>query len=114
MQFSERDIKVAIVAAIVAFVVSVVLLDMKGYIKHTGVDEASVVEEFKLIVVGTDSATKVSSKSANKEAFCAQGHLFLRPQKNNSGNAVAGLLVDGKSRPILCSSKLPSPGISNE
>ena len=111
MKLTERDIKVAIVAALVAFVVSVVLLDMKGYIKHVGSDDAAVVEEFKLVVVGAAEVTRVSSKSSNKEAFCADGHLLLRPQKNNSGNDVAGLLVDAKNRAIPCSTDLPAPGL---
>ncbi|MEH6345111.1 MAG: hypothetical protein V7785_08505 [Bermanella sp.] len=111
MKLTERDIKIAIVAALLAFTVSVVLLDMKGYIKHTGSDEASVVEEFKLLAVGAEELTRVSSKSANKEAFCADGHLLIRPQKNNSGNAVAGLLVDAKNRTIPCSTELPAPGM---
>ncbi len=111
MKLTERDIKVAIVAALLAFTVSVVLLDMKGYIKHTGSDEASVVEEFKLLAVGAEELTRVSSKSANKEAFCADGHLLIRPQKNNSGNTVAGLLVDAKNRTIPCSTELPAPGM---
>ncbi len=112
MKLTERDIKVAIVAALLAFTVSVVLLDMKGYIKHTGSDDAAVVEEFKLLAVGAEELTRVSSKSANKEAFCADGHLLIRPQKNNSGNKnVAGLLVDAKNRTVPCSTELPAPGI---
>ena len=110
MKLTERDIKVAIVAALLAFTVSVVLLDMKGYIKHTSSGDAAVVEEFKLLAVGAAELTRVSSKSSNKEAFCADGHLLLRPQENNSGNDVAGLLVDSKSRAIPCSSELPAPG----
>ncbi len=111
MKLTERDIKVAIVAALLAFTVSVILLDMKGYIKHAGSDDAAVVEEFKLLAVGAAELTQVSSKSSNKEAFCADGHLLLRPQKNNSGNEVAGLLVDAKNRAIACSTKLPAPGL---
>lgn len=109
MQFTERDIKVAIGAAVLAFIVSVVLLDMKGYIKHVGSDDQAVVEEFQLVIIGTDGLTKVSSKSANKEAFCADGYLFLRPEKNKSGKSIAGLLVDKKQRPVRCSSELPAP-----
>ena len=111
MKFTERDIKVAIVASLVAFVVAVVLLDMKGYIKHSGSGDEAVVEEFKLLVVGATELTRVSSKSANKEAFCADGHLLIRPQKNNSGKTVAGLLVDAKNRAIPCSTELPAPGL---
>lgn len=109
MKFTERDIKVAMGTAVVAFVLSVVLLDMKGYIKHVGSDDQAVVEEFQLVIIGAEGLTKVSSKSANKEAFCADGYLFLRPEKNNSGKTIAGLLVDAKQRPVRCSSQLPAP-----
>jgi hypothetical protein len=109
MNITERDVKVGIVAAIAAFIVSVVMLDMNGYIKHVGTDAQTVVEEFKLVVVGVEAQTKVSSKSSNKEAFCADGYLLLRPQKNQSGKSVAGLLVDAKNRPVPCSRELPAP-----
>lgn len=109
MTITERDMKVGIIAAIGAFIVSVVMLDMNGYIKHVGSDAKAVVEEFKLVVVGVDAQTKVSSKASNKEAFCADGYLLLRPQKNQSGKHVAGLLVDAKERPIPCSRELPIP-----
>lgn len=109
MTFTERDIKVAIAAAIVAMIVAVIMLDMNGYIKHVGNDDAAVVEEFKLVIVGIEAQTKVSSKSSNKEAFCADGYLLLRPEKNQSKKDVAGLLVDAKNRPIRCSTELPAP-----
>lgn len=109
MKLNERDMKVGIVSAIGAFIVSVVMLDMNGYIKHVGTDAKTVVESFNLVIVGTESETKVSSKASNKEAFCADGYLLLRPQKNQSGKQVAGLLVDGKNRPIPCSRELPIP-----
>lgn len=108
MKLNERDMKVGIVSAIGAFIVSVVMLDMNGYIKHVGSDAQTVVETFNLVIVGKDQ-TKVSSKSSNKEAFCADGYLLIRPEKNQSGKQVAGLLVDGKNRPIPCSRELPIP-----
>ena len=110
MKFTERDIKVAIVAAIVAFAVAVIMLDMKGYIKHVTEDDANVIENFKLLSVDVKSTTKVSPKSSNKEAFCVDGYLLVRPQKNKSGTAVAGILVDDKNRAIACSTDLPAPG----
>lgn len=110
MSFTERDLKVAIVAAIVAFIVSVVMLDWKGYINHVSNADGAVVEEFKLVLIGEEGDFKVSPKSSNKEAFCADGYLLLRPEKSNSDKAVAGLLVDGKKRAIRCSRELPAPG----
>ncbi len=109
MKLSERDIKVAIVAAIGAFVVSIVLLDMKGYIKHSSVEDTAVIAEFKLMGMGAEGMARISSKSANKEAFCADGYLLMRPQKSETTKVVAGLLVDEKNRPVVCSTTLPSP-----
>lgn len=110
MKLTERDIKVAIVSAIGAFVVAVVMLDMKGYINHASEEDKDIIEHFKLLSLDVNSTTKVSPKSSNKEAFCIDGYLLVRPQKNNSGNAVAGILVDDKNRGIPCSQDLPSPG----
>ncbi len=109
MSLSERDIKVAIVSGIICLIVAVVMLDINGYIKHVGGDEQSVIDEFKLVVLTPGAEMKLSSKSANKEAFCANGYLMVRPQDNKSGKTVAGVLVDGKNRPIPCSTSLPSP-----
>ena len=111
MKLAERDIKVAIVAAIIAFAVSVIMLDMKGYIKHVSEADENVIAELKVLSVDVKSTTKVSPKSSNKEAFCVDGYLLVRPQKNNSGNAVAGILVDDKNRAIACSKELPAPGL---
>lgn len=110
MQFTERDIKVAIAAAIAAFIVSVVMLDMKGYIVHSDKEDQAVIETFKLMKIGVEGSTEISSKSSNKEAFCADGYLLVRPQKNKSGNEVAGILVNSKNRPVPCSTELPAPG----
>jgi hypothetical protein len=110
MQLSERDMKVAIISAIVAFAVSVFMLDWKGYIVHSEKDDKNVIETFKLMAIGIDGSTEISSKSSNKEAFCADGFLLVRPQKNNSGKQVAGIMVNDKNRPIKCSTELKAPG----
>ena len=109
MKFTERDTTVAIAAAVLAFIVSVIALDMHGYINHSNKADSNVIESFKLVVMGTDGFAKVSSKSSNKEAFCADGFLLIRPQQNKSGNQVAGLLVNDKNRPVPCSTELPAP-----
>ncbi|NVK36426.1 MAG: hypothetical protein HWE18_00755 [Gammaproteobacteria bacterium] len=110
MKLTERDIKVAIASAIVAMVVSVVMLDMKGYINHLDESDKNVIDTFKLLSLDVNSTTKVSPKASNKEAFCVDGYLLIRPQKNESGKAVAGVLVDAKNRGIPCSRDLPAPG----
>lgn len=108
-KLSEREIKVALVTAVLTMVVSVLMLESKGYIKHLNEADKAVIGEFRLVEIGPDSPQKVSNKPANKEAFCADGYLMMRPEKNQSGKPVAGLLVDEKNRPILCSTELPSP-----
>jgi len=110
MKLSERDIKVAIVSAILAMAVSVFMLDFHGYIKHSTKADKNVIDQFKLLSLDVKSSTKVSPKSSNKEAFCVDGYLLIRPEKNNSGNTVAGILVDQKDRGIPCSRELPAPG----
>ncbi|MGR6870886.1 hypothetical protein ACU6U9_00940 [Pseudomonas sp. HK3] len=110
MKLTERDIKVAIVAAILAFAVAVIMLDMKGYIKHMSAEDENVIDTLRVLSVDLESTTKVSPKSSNKEAFCVDGYLLVRPEKNNSGNAVAGIIVDDKNRAIACSKVLLAPG----
>jgi len=110
MQISERDIKVAIISAIAAFILSVVMLDMKGYIVHTDKEDQMVIETLRLMKIGVEGSTRISSKSSNKEAFCADGYLLVRPQKNKSGEMLAGIVVNGKNRPIPCSTELAAPG----
>jgi len=111
MKLSERDIKVAIVSAVIAMAVSVIMLDTNGYINHPSEADANVIDHFQLLSLDVNSTTKVSPKSSNKEAFCVDGYLLIRPEKNNSGNSVAGILVDGKKRGIPCSRQLPAPGM---
>ena len=106
---TERDIKFAIIAAIAAFITSVVMLDMNGYINHSDKNSAKLVDEFRLIRIVPGEPLKISPKNANKEAFCADGFLLIRPQKNQSGDKVAGILIDDKDRGIRCSEELPSP-----
>lgn len=108
-KLSEREIKVAMVSGVLAVVVSVIALDTKGYIRHSEAADAAIIGEFKLIHLAENTEMRVSNRPSNKEAFCADGYLMMHPQKNETGNQVAGLLVDEKNRPILCSTELPSP-----
>ncbi len=109
LSFTERDIKVAIAAAVVAVITSVVMLDMNGYINHSDKNSAKLVDEFRLIRIVPGEALKISPKDANKEAFCVDGYLLIRPQKNQSKEEVAGILIDDKDRGIRCSQSLPAP-----
>lgn len=109
MTFTERDLKVAIAAAVIAFITSVVMLDMNGYINHSDKNSDKLVDEFRLIRIVPGEALKISPKDANKEAFCVDGYLLIRPQKNQSGAEVAGILIDDKDRGVRCSQALPAP-----
>lgn len=84
---------------IIGIVVSVVALDMYGYIKHPSELDRATIDEFKLLALQTQSDVKVSSKTSGKEAFCTNGYLLLRP---TNGNEIAGILVDSKTRAISC------------
>ena len=61
--------------------------------------DKATIDEFRLLSLQTDANVKVSEKSSGKEAFCANDYLLVRP---TNGNAVAGILVDKKNRPIQC------------
>jgi len=83
----------------IGLVVAVITLEMYGYIKHPSETDKATIDEFRLLSLQTDANVKVSEKSSGKEAFCANDYLLVRP---TNGNAVAGILVDKKNRPIQC------------
>jgi len=95
----EDKVKWIAVGLFVGIIVSVLALDWYGYINHPSELDGATIAEFKLIALETEAATKVSPKDSGKEAFCANGYLLLRP---TNGNEVAGILVDGKKRPVHC------------
>jgi hypothetical protein len=101
-KLSEREIKVAMVSAFVTIFVSVGMLEYKGYIKHSSPADTSIIDEFKLLSLNPDATQKMSPKSSGKQAFCSDGYLLVRPTNNQS---VAGVLVDGKNRGIICTTK---------
>lgn len=84
---------------IIGLVVAVITLEMYGYIKHPSELDKATIAEFKLLSLQTDAKVRVSEKNSGKEAFCANDYLLVRP---TNGNAVAGILVDKKNRPIQC------------
>lgn len=95
----EDKVKWIAVGLFVGIIGSVIALDWYGYIKHPSEIDSATIAEFKLVALNTEAATKVSPKNSGKEAFCANDYLLLRP---TNGNEVAGILVDGKKRPIHC------------
>lgn len=111
MKMTQRDIRVAIISAVVTVITSVVMLDINGYINHSDSNSDKLVDEFRLIRIMPGEVLKMSPKSANKEAFCVDGYLLIRPENNKTGNQVAGILIDEKERGIRCSASLPAPDV---
>lgn len=100
LKLSEREIKVAIVSAFITIIVSIGMLDYKGYIQHSNPEDGAVIAEFKLLSLNQGSALKVSPKSSGKTAVCNDGYLLIRPDNDRN---VAGILVDARNRGINCS-----------
>lgn len=84
---------------VIGLVVAVITLEMYGYIKHPSEVDKATIAEFKLLSLQTEADVRVSEKDSGKEAFCANDYLLVRP---TNGNAVAGILVDKKNRPVNC------------
>lgn len=99
LKLSEREIKVAIVSAFIAIIVSVFMLESKGYIQHSSPEDAAVIAEFKLLSLKQGAAQEVSPKSSGKTALCIDGYLLIRPENDKK---VAGVLVDSRNRGISC------------
>ena len=84
---------------IIGVVVAVLAMEYYGFVNHPSKADAATIDEFSLKSLDPKYNVKVSPKSSGKEAFCVDGYLLLRP---TNGVAVAGILVDGKNRPVEC------------
>lgn len=80
-------------------IVAVLAMEYYGYIKHPSETSNARIDEFVLLSLAPEYQTKVSEKPSGKEGFCIDGFLLLRP---TNGKEVAGILVDGKNRPVAC------------
>ncbi|WP_221801022.1 hypothetical protein [Oceanobacter mangrovi] len=98
-QPKEDNAKWIGVGFIIGIIVAVVAMEYYGYIKHPSKADEAVIDEFRLLSVAPEAEVRVSPKPSGKEAFCVDGYLLLRP---TNGKAVAGILVDGKQRPVAC------------
>ena len=99
LKLSEREIKVAIVSAFITILVSVGMLEHKGYIQHSTPEDGAVIAEFKLLSLKQGEALNVSTKSSGKTAICSDGYLLIRPDNDRN---VAGILVDARNRGVNC------------
>lgn len=80
-------------------IVAVLAMEYYGYIKHPSDASNARIDEFVLLSLAPGYDIKVSEKPSGKEGFCLDGYLLLRP---TNGQEVAGILVDGKNRPVAC------------
>lgn len=78
-------------------------LEYYGYLKHPAAEDSARIEEFVLLELNQAVDIKVSNKESGKLAFCSDGYLLMRPDNNKP---VAGILVDGKKRPVRCKSSM--------
>ncbi len=84
---------------IAGVVIAVLAMEYYGFVNHPSKADKALIDEFQLLSLDPGYNIKVSPKSSGKESFCVDGYLLLRP---TNGVAVAGILVDGKNRPVEC------------
>ena len=80
-------------------VLAVLAMEYYGYIQYPTEASNAEIDEFVLLSLSSEYEIKVSEKSSGKVAFCQNGYVLLRP---TNGKSVAGILVDGKNRPVAC------------
>ncbi|WP_461538020.1 hypothetical protein [Spongorhabdus nitratireducens] len=93
-----------ILAVVAAVVITVLMLDMKGYLRHSAEDDAIYLAEFNMLAATPGTEQKLSSRPADQVARCEQGFLVLEERSKHGGGAVkaSGLLADKKMRPVRC------------
>lgn len=97
---TETDIAKWLMMGLVGGIVLAVLaMEYYGYIQHPTQAGSAQIDEFLLLSLSSEYEIKVSEKSSGKVAFCQNGYVLLRP---TNGKSVAGILVDGKNRPVSC------------
>jgi hypothetical protein len=97
---NARSIGIGFIAGVI---VSVLALEFYGFLKHPSENDRATIDEFSLLAISPEHEIKVSPKASGKVGFCLDGYLLLRPE---NGKQVAGILVDGKNRPITCKPQL--------
>ncbi|MFK4750856.1 MULTISPECIES: hypothetical protein [Oceanospirillaceae] len=93
----------AFIGFVAGIILSVLAMEYYGFIKHPSDADSARIDEFVLLSLEPGYDVKVSNKASGKEAFCVDGYLLLRP---TNGHEVAGILVDGKNRPVACQEAL--------
>ncbi len=103
-----------IVACALTLVATVGILDWQGKIKHTEAKAQYILSEYKVVMIPEkteDQDTEVyrlSPKPSHQSAFCQEGYVFLRSDKNAG---MEGLLVDYKNRGVKCAQTLVTPTV---
>ena len=95
----EDKVKNIVIGLVAGIILSVVMLDIYGYLRHSVPSDAATVAEFRLLTLKPGYDLKVSAKPSGKKAFCSGGYVLMKPENDN---AVAGVLVDAKGRGITC------------
>lgn len=97
---TETDIAKWLMTGLVGgIIVAVLAMEYYGYIQHPTESSNAQIDEFVLLSLSPEYDIKVSEKSSGKVAFCQNGYVLLRP---TNGKSVAGILVDGRNRPVAC------------
>ncbi len=92
-----------VLAVVASITVTVLSLDLKGYIRHSAEEDAIYLAEFNLLAATAGTEQKISHIPAEHTARCEQGFLMLEvKQKSNSDVQASGLLADKKMRPVRC------------
>lgn len=97
---NARSIGIGFIAGVI---ISVLALEFYGFLKHPSENDRATIDQFSLLAITPEHEIRVSPKPSGKVGFCLDGYVLLRPE---NGKQVAGILVDGKNRPIACKPQL--------
>ncbi|MFE8072160.1 kinase [Marinobacteraceae bacterium S3BR75-40.1] len=96
-------------AVIFTAILTVVVLEFYGLIRHTSDKSAFPVGEFKALYLEPGEELRISSKPSHLHAECQGGYLVIA---SDTDADMRGALVDYKNRAVACSA--PAPKASQE
>ncbi len=88
-----------ILAIVATVLVTIGMLEWKGYLRHSTEADSVYLAEFNLIKITPGSEQLLRSKPSEQRARCVDGYLVLEDSRHAQ---VAGVLVDGKERVVRC------------
>jgi len=94
-----------VIAIFITIVLTVLSLEMNGFIKHSNAKDTQPIAEYRAIVIERqkDKLYRLSHKPSNQTAICNAGYLFITSDLDDDLQA---LLVDYKNRGVTC---IPGP-----